>query len=182
MSLLADRLKLAFFTLPSASGWLTTLLLFAVFAILTFAILHRTRLFEFSMIGLSPSQVLFLALIAVFTPSLPEEILYRVLLLPHATEQVSLGTRFLWSTVALLIFVAAHPLLALTAWPWSRQIFYRPAFLTIVALLGTVCTLAYLATGSLWAPVALHWATIVGWKLFYGGPDFNLGKRLSREI
>ena len=179
--LLKNRLETAFFTLPSVTGWLTTLLLFAVFAILTFAILRHTRLFEFSLIRLSPSRVLLLALIALFTPSLPEEIFYRVLLLPHASEQVSLGTRVLWSVAALLVFVTAHPLLALTAWPWSRQIFYRPAFLAIVALLGTVCTLAYFVTGSLWAPVALHWATIVGWKLFYGGPDFNLGKRPARE-
>lgn len=177
LELLAYRLGTAFFTLPDANGWLLTLLLFAGFAVLTFFILRTTRLFSFSLIGLPRSSVLLLMLIAVFTPSLPEEIVYRVLLLPHPSEAVSLGMRVLWGGAALLVFVLAHPLLALTAWPWSRRIFYRPAFLAIVALLGTVCTLAYWATGSLWAPVSMHWATIVGWKLFYGGPDFNLGKR-----
>ena len=149
--------------------------MFAGFAVLTFLILRRTRLFSFSLIRLPFSKILLLALIAVFTPSLPEEIVYRVLLLPHPSEHFAFAARFFWDCTALLVFVAAHPLLAFVAWPWSRRIFYRPAFLTIVALLGTACTLAYLATGSLWAPVALHWATMMGWKLFYGGWDFNLG-------
>ena len=151
--------------------------MFALFAVLTHLILRSTRLFEFSLSELPVSKILLLALVAVVTPSLPEEVLYRVLLLPHPNEQVSLTVRLLWSGGALFVFVAAHPLLALTAWPRSRRIFYRGSFLAIVALLGTVCTLAYFATGSLWAPVALHWATVVGWKLFYGGPGFNLDKR-----
>ena len=176
LELLAYRLRTAVSTLPDAGGWLLTLLLFALFAVLTHLILRSTRLFEFSLTGLPSSRILPLALIAVVTPSLPEEVLYRVLLLPHPNEQVSLTVRLLWSGGALLVFVAAHPLLALTAWPWSRRIFYRGSFLAIVALLGTVCTLAYFATGSVWASVALHWATVVGWKLFYGGPDFNLGR------
>ncbi len=179
--LLADRLRAAFFTLPDSSGWLATFVLFAVFAALTFVILRRTRLFKFALVRLPFSNIVLLALVAVVTPSLPEEIVYRVLPVPHPSEDVSLTARVLWSGAALLVFVAAHPLLALVAWPWSRRIFYRGAFLAIVALLGTACTLAYLATGSLWAPVALHWATIMGWKLFYGGPDFNLSKRAARD-
>ena len=152
-----------------------TFALFVTFAVLTFVILRSTRLFTSSLIRLSFSKVLLLAFIAVFTPSLPEEIIYRVLLLPHPSEHFAFAARFFWGGAALLVFVAAHPLLAFVARPWSRRIFYRPAFLTIVALLGAACTLAYLATGSLWAPVALHWATMMGWKLFYGGRDFNLG-------
>lgn len=177
MDLLRYRLRAAFFTLPDPSGWLDTLLLFLAFAVLAYFILRKTKLFTFSLIRLGPSQIGLLVVIAVFTPSLPEELLYRVLLLPHPSEEVGLSVRWAWSAVSLVLFILAHPLLAWGAWPWARAIFYRPAFLLIVALLGATCTLAYFATGSLWAPVAIHWATIVGWKLFFGGPDFNLSRR-----
>jgi len=169
-------LRNAFFTLPDLSGWFLTLLLFLVFALFTYLILTRSKLFTFSLIRLSPAQIALLAFIAVFTPSLPEELLYRVLVQPHPSEGVAPSVRWAWSTASLLLFVLAHPLLAWGAWPWARAIFYRPAFLLIVALLGVACTLVYVATGSLWAPVAIHWATIMGWKLFFGGPDFNLGR------
>ena len=177
MELLRYRLRTAFFTLPDLSGWLVTFLLFLVFALLAYLILRKSKLFTFSLIRLRPSQIGLLIVIAVFTPSLPEELLYRVLLLPHPSEGATPNVYLTWSVTSLVLFILAHPLLAWGAWPWARAIFYRPAFLLIVALLGVACTLAYYATGSLWAPVAIHWATIVGWKLFFGGPDFNLGQR-----
>ena len=174
--MLLYRLQTAFSTLPDPNGWLVTLLLFAGFAGVTFVILRLSGLFSFSPTRLPLRSVLLLITVAVFTPSLPEEVLYRVLLLPHPTESVSFETRLAWSGLSLVLFVAAHPFIAWSVWHWSRRIFYRPAFLVIVALLGLVCTVAYLYTGSVWAPVSIHWATIVGWKLFFGGPDFNLGK------
>ena len=179
--MLLYRLQTAFSTLPDLSGWLVTLLLFAGFASVTFMVLRVSGLFTFSPTRLPLKSVLLLVVVAVFTPSLPEEVLYRVLLLPHPTESVSLGTHSLWSGLSLALFVAAHPFTAWSVWHWSRRIFYRPAFLVIVALLGTVCTVAYLYTGSVWAPVSIHWATIVGWKLFFGGPDFNLGKSKGKS-
>ena len=176
---LRQRLFLAFTTLPDAGGWLFTLFLLAVFALATLLILRFSKLFTFSISELPRKHLLLLGLIAIFTPSLPEETLYRVLLLPHPGEAVALENLLSASIVSLFLYVAAHPLLALVAWPWSRHIFYRPAFLLIVTLLGIACTLAYVRTGSVWAPTLIHWATIVGWKLFFGGPDFNLGKRVN---
>lgn len=176
---LRQRLFLASSTLPDAEGWLFTFGLFALFALATFSILRISKLFTFSFSKLPPNYLLLLGIIAVFTPSLPEETLYRVLLLPHPTEFSPAERPLLMSSVSLFLYIFAHPLLAFAIWPWSRHIFYRPAFLLIVALLGIACTLAYLRTGSVWAPTFIHWATIVGWKLFFGGPDFNFGKRVK---
>ena len=177
LELLRQRLFLAFTTLPDTGGWLFTLGLLAVFAFTTLLVLRFSKLFTASLSQLPRKHLLLLGIIAIFTPSLPEETLYRVLLLPHPSEAAGLERLILASALSLFLYVVAHPLLSLLAWPWSRHIFYRPAFLLIVALLGIACTLAYLRTGSVWAPTFIHWATIVGWKLFFGGPDFNLGKR-----
>ena len=177
LELIRQRLFLAFSTWPDVEGWLFTLGLLALFAFATLIILHFTKLSIFSLSELPRKHLLLLGIIAIFTPSLPEETLYRVLLLPHSSEAAGLNSLVLTSMISLFLYVVAHPLLALVAWPWSRRIFYRPAFLLIVALLGIACTLAYLRTGSVWASTFIHWATIVGWKLFFGGPDFNLGKR-----
>lgn len=177
LELSRQRLFLAFTTLPDVQGWLFTLGLLAIFALATLLILRFSKLFTFSLSELPPKTLLLLGVIAIFTPSLPEETLYRVLFLPHPSELVRTGDLLLTSGISVFLYVIAHPLLALVAWPWSRHIFYRPAFLLIVALLGVACTLVYMRTGSVWAPTLIHWATIVGWKLFFGGPDFNLGKR-----
>ena len=171
---LGSRLQHAFFTLPDLQGWLITLGLFGLFAVLTVVIVRSSQLFVFAPSRLSLRPAFILALIAFFTPSLPEETLYRALLTPSPPLQGN--TDYFWMALSLFIFVAAHPLLAWLLMPSYRQIFYRPAFLLIVALLGVSCTLAYQLTGSIWTAIFIHWLTIVLWKVLFSGPDFGLVK------
>ncbi|XGV98198.1 MAG: CPBP family glutamic-type intramembrane protease [Leptolyngbya sp. BL-A-14] len=36
-------------------------------------------------------------------------------------------------------------------------------------MLGIICTLSYLKSGSLWMPVVMHWVIVVSWLLIFGG-------------
>ena len=174
------RLSAALSTWPSTGEWLGTFTLLAVFAALTLSVVRRSKLFTSQPGRLPARHAAALVLIAVITPSLPEELLYRVLLQPHPQESAEAAASWGWALLSLCLFVSAHPLIAWGVWPWARTIFYRPAFLTVVTLLGVTCTLAYKWSGSVWAPVFIHWCTIVAWKVFFGGPDFNLGKSTTQ--
>jgi predicted Abi (CAAX) family protease len=39
----------------------------------------------------------------------------------------------------------------------------------LAALLGVVCEIAYLKTGSLWSPAAIHWLVVAVWLTVLGG-------------
>lgn len=108
-----------------------------------------------------------LALIALFAPSLGEELFFRVLLIPRTDESRSAVFAMLISITA---FVAWHPFQALIFGASAVPIFLDPWFLVAVAALGTALARIYRATMSLWPCVAVHWAVVVGWKAFFGGP------------
>ncbi len=172
-SRLGSRLTRCIVTLPTARGWLEAALTFAVFGLLALPIAIQTGLMTFSPSDLPLHNLLLLVGIAVFSPSLLEESLYRGLLLPDTAQTLSLGW-YGWVGLSLSAYVLAHPLVAWLLWPWARPIFYDPAFLLIVLLLGLCCTFIRLRSGSIWPAVLIHWLTVASWKLFFGGPDFNL--------
>ncbi|WP_208099188.1 CPBP family glutamic-type intramembrane protease [Nostoc sp. 106C] len=107
--------------------------------------------------------------ICLFTPAITEELFFRVLLLPHVTEDVSRNKKWLWGGISLVIFIVYHPLNALTAYPAGFPTFMNPVFLLQAAFLGIVCTIAYFQSGSLWPSVVMHWVIVVVWLLFFGG-------------
>ncbi|NEO91379.1 MAG: CPBP family intramembrane metalloprotease [Moorea sp. SIO3G5] len=106
---------------------------------------------------------------ALFTPAILEEIFFRVLLLPHPSENPSLISIYAWSTVSLVIFVIYHPLNAITFYPAARETFFQPMFLFLATLLGIICTIAYLQSGSIWTAVVIHWLFVVIWLIGLGG-------------
>jgi predicted Abi (CAAX) family protease len=176
MLVLIERLKTDLTTFPSWEIWLPCLGILALYAITAFEINRRTGLFALKRSSLPYPKRFSLIIIAVFSPSLLEESLYRGLLIPRISETFSQPSYATLIGLSLFLYVISHPLIAWLVWPWSRQIFYKPAFLSIVFVLGLACTLVYLLSASLWPAVLIHWFTIVVWKLFYGGPDFGFGK------
>ncbi|WP_226591035.1 CPBP family glutamic-type intramembrane protease [Microseira wollei] len=104
-----------------------------------------------------------------FFPGVSEELFVRVLLLPHPSENASISAHWLWACISLAVFIVYHPLNALSFFPAGRPTFFNPVFLLLAALLGIVCTIAYLKSGSLWLPVAIHWLVVVVWLLLLGG-------------
>ncbi|OZH52502.1 hypothetical protein AFK68_23935 [Hydrocoleum sp. CS-953] len=107
--------------------------------------------------------------VAFFTPSLIEELIFRVLLLPHPTERISIIVWSLWAALSLFLFIIYHPINALTFYPQGNPTFMTPIFLTLTGFLGLGCTVAYQLTGCLWVPVIIHWAVVVIWQYWLGG-------------
>jgi uncharacterized protein len=73
--------------------------------------------------------------------------------------------------LALLVFLAWHPL---NAWLFFKDVlplFSDWRFLAVTAMLGIACTHLWRRTGSLWPPVMLHWAAVLVWKGLLGGPQ-----------
>lgn len=95
------------------------------------------------------------ALGALFIPALWQELVFRVLLLPHPTEGVQPMTAVIWSVISLGLFMAYRGLRArFLHLKGSRS---RHLFLSLV--LGMLATGIYLITGSLWTVVGLHWGS-----------------------
>jgi predicted Abi (CAAX) family protease len=109
-------------------------------------------------------------------PAVVEEILFRVLLIPHPIETALSADIYWWSIISLVAFILYHPLNALTFYPNGKPTFWDWRFLTLAGLLGGVCTIAYLTTGSVWPAVLMHWIVVGIWIKLAGGQ-----RRLQRE-
>jgi predicted Abi (CAAX) family protease len=70
-------------------------------------------------------------------------------------------------------FTLWHVATALTILPGARATFLRADFLAIAALEGAVCAWLRRRTGSVWPGVALHWAEVMVWKTWLGGPSLG---------
>lgn len=92
---------------------------------------------------------------ALFIPALWQELVFRVLLLPHPTEGVQPMTVVIWSAISLGLFMAYRGFQA------QRQQFQnrRSRYLNLSLVLGILATGVYLITGSLWTVVGLHWGS-----------------------
>ncbi len=109
-------------------------------------------------------------------PGFMEELIFRVWLLPHPTEAISTGRRWLSAVAGLGAFLLAHPLNGMTLSKSAYPLFTDGAFLLQAGLLGTTCTLAYFISGSIWPPMLIHWLPVTGWIIFFGG-----AKRVARS-
>lgn len=113
-------------------------------------------------------ELLVLPFVLVLYPSLLEESVFRGLLLPRSLLGASAARRFLAVSASTALFVLMHPLNAWFIDLSDTSQFLEQSFLLIVTALGYACGYLYLRSGSLWAPMALHWATVVAWNLFLG--------------
>lgn len=113
-----------------------------------------------------PLPVLLLtALVALAVPALGEEAVFRGPLDAGAWRPRA----WIAAAVGLAAFVAWHPLQIVLRLPWAQPDFADPRFLALAALLGAACTASRMRSGSLWPPVAIHWAAAVSWKALFGG-------------
>ncbi len=109
-------------------------------------------------------------------PSLIEELVWRwVLISPTVLGSIS-GKSIKQILISSIIFTAAHPIAAILFVPHARDIFFQPAFLLIVFLLGMTCGTSYVLTKSIWPSVIIHWLTVLAWKFLFGGPFVMLGR------
>ncbi len=96
-------------------------------------------------------------------PGLNEELIFRALLIPHPSETVSRNKRWIWITLSLILFILYH------LHPFTPAFFKTSVFILGAGLVGGVCTLSYLRSGSIWGAIVLHWLIVVIWLLIFGG-------------
>ncbi len=163
LALLLRRCGDALVTPLNGSGMALSLALLGVYAALVVPAGLRSGFLAIRPRPPAPGPLLWRAAGLLVMPALLEELLFRIALLPHPLEGASPANLLAWAALSLGLFVLYHPLAAAWWYPAGRGIFGDPRFLVACTLLGLLCTAAYLATGSLWPPVLLHWVVVLVW-------------------
>ncbi len=169
LHLIENRLLTAFSTFPTAAKLLQLGLPLTWLAILLLLIGFKLGFLEVDVLKKSWQEITKLVALSFIIPALAEETVFRVLFLPHLTENPSIKTQLLWGAITLAAFIIYHPLQGLTWNPAGREVFMEPSFLILAALLGAMCTLAYSVVGSVWLPVVIHWLAVIVWLVLLGG-------------
>ncbi len=171
-----QNIKSAFATIPDRRTWRRCFQLAAIYGLVAFPLGVLTGFLRLDRLKGTWPKLLGVAAVLFVLPGVMEELVFRVILLPHPKEGVS-SRRVLMSSIAsLLAFVLYHPLNGFTLGHRARLLFTDWAFLLQAGLLGTACTAAYLVSGSIWPPVLIHWLPVTGWILYFGG-----ARRVSRS-
>jgi predicted Abi (CAAX) family protease len=168
-AVMSHRLIAAWSTIPDTKVWLQSAGLLLLLTLISLPIGFRSGFFRASLLQASWVTIVGIAMTAFLMPAIAEELFFRVLLLPHPTENPTSETQWVWGCVSLILFLVYHPLNGLSFFPTGLKTFREPIFLLLAALLGVVCAIAYLQSGSLWPPVVIHWLVVVVWLLLLGG-------------
>ncbi|MEG3850661.1 CPBP family glutamic-type intramembrane protease [Microcoleus sp. herbarium19] len=159
---------MAFSTIPDRTDWLVAVMLVLVYTAIALNVGFRSGFLTID-VQTSKHTIVGVLVGCLLSPGLTEELFFRVLILPHPEENASGLVLWFWGCASLALFVVYHPLNALTFYPVGRSTFMNPVFLVLAAVLGVACTVAYLQSGSLWTPVAIHWLAVTVWLLLLGG-------------
>jgi predicted Abi (CAAX) family protease len=114
-------------------------------------------------------RMIVFALVAMFlAPCIPEEILFRGILLPNRPSDISLSAVLLvgWNVT---LFVAYHAVAAKTYYRSAARVFLDPRFLLFAGFVGLGCISLYWWTESLWSAILFHWMINCVWLLLLGG-------------
>ncbi len=162
----AARLKRAVTTLPKSRDWIELAAVTALVAAVAVPFGLKTGLLHYE--PRSARTIALSALIVILIPALGEELPFRGLMIPDRSET----KRAIWSIlISTALFTGWH--VFETMWqPKERALFTRPDFLAWAAWLGLWCAILRRRSGSIWPGVILHWATVVGWIGWLGGPTF----------
>ncbi len=173
-------------TLPNLGGWLLGLGLLVSYAAIALTIGFRSNFLTFTpesanlQLELIPQIRSWAALFLM--PALVEECLFRLLLIPHPIETASSSHIYGISLISLILFIGYHPLNARTFYSLGNPTFMDWRFLTLTGLLGGVCTISYLATGSIWVAVLIHWLVVGVWLKFLGGSQRLMKSNVPRLL
>jgi predicted Abi (CAAX) family protease len=149
-------------SLPKQQDWGWAIVLLTIYGLVYLPIGLLSGFLKFDP-QLSAWTIVQVMIAAFFMPGLNEELMFRVLPIPHPQESVSVNTRWLGVGISWISFLLYHLL------PWTPLFFRDRIFLLGAGLVGIICTIAYLKTGSLWIPVFIHWQIVVVWLLLLGG-------------
>lgn len=163
-SLAVRRLWRGLKTFPDAGGWGVSALVSAAAVTLIGAISAMGGLAQPGPPELSSLPLRALTVLVI--PALGEELAFRGLLVPDRTET---ARPFASLVLATVLFTGWHGVETLFL-SHAAAIFLRPDFLACAAVLGFGCGLMRWRTASVWPGVLLHWAVVVVWQTWLGGP------------
>ncbi len=158
-SFLFNRLidvKRGFVTLPKRSDIIFSVVVFLLYMAVVLVIGFYSGFFQIEILRANIWVMMALPVSLFFVPSLLEEMFFRGFLLPHKERKVSARHLLFYAAFSIVIFVAWHPVNAMTINPTAYALFTHPIFLCLAALMAIACTITYLKTGSLWVPIAIH--------------------------
>jgi predicted Abi (CAAX) family protease len=121
-------------------------------------------------------------------PSLLEEVVWRVALLPHPRfDGVKMAPLPLLLSVntcfALYHFLGGYLLQYTTTRSKALETFEKPAFLSLAFMLGVACTWSYYASGgALMAPVLVHAIPVTLWLCCFGGELLLSGEMDNEKV
>ncbi|MBN1253847.1 MAG: CPBP family intramembrane metalloprotease [Deltaproteobacteria bacterium] len=155
--------------MPKGPDLLFSFVVFVLYMAVALPIGFYSGFFEIEILRTDMWVMITLPISLFFMPSLVEEMVFRGLLIPHKSRGVSKRFLLLYSLFSIVVFIAWHPINAMTINPPAYSIFTNPMFLGLAALMAIACTITYLRTGSLWVPVAIHWLTVLAWVFLLSG-------------
>ncbi|MDX2096632.1 MAG: CPBP family glutamic-type intramembrane protease [Leptolyngbyaceae cyanobacterium bins.59] len=164
-----QRIGASLVSVPGWRGWVWTIAILLGYGVIAIPLGLNSGFLHPDFYPLRSWTALRLLFNLLFFPAISEELVFRVALLPHPTERVSLAIWTLWTLIGLVAFLLYHPLNARFFYPPGRSTFTHPVFLLLAGLLGLACTIAYGLTGSLWTVTLIHWVAVATWILFLGG-------------
>ena len=173
----ATALRGAVATIPTAQAWRRCALIYLAFLACALPIGVASGLLHIAIVPLTPSGAA-LALGAILVhPAFTEEMIFRAALLPRRPASLARGRVAIAVFLALVLYVAAHPLNAWLFWPAALDVFANAWYLALTTLLGLACTAAYFVSGSIWPCVLIHWATVSLWLFALGGQALLGGQK-----
>jgi predicted Abi (CAAX) family protease len=176
-SFLINRLidvKRGLTTLPKGADFLFSFFVFLIYMAVGLPVGFCSGFFTIEVLKTDIWVMIALPICLFFIPSLFEEVVFRGFLLPHKDREVSIIYLLFYAVLSIAIFIAWHPINAITINHPAFSMFTNPFFLSLAALMGIACTITYLKTGSLWVPIAIHWLTVLVWVFLLSGRNFVL--------
>lgn len=138
-----------------------------IFFVLSWLVGHTGGIFTYD--GIHRDVSLRFALGVFIQPCLTEEFVFRFLLTPKSCLLQPVTKSFATIFFSSAVFVIAHPINAFFFNESLQKYAYDLHYLIIVFMLGVSCSIIYIKTASIWAPVWLHWVTVIVWLVFLGG-------------
>ena len=165
-------IKRGLITLPKGSDILFSVVIFLIYMAVALPVGFCSGFFTIHVLATDIWVIIGLPISLFFVPSLFEEFFFRGLLLPHKERAVSTFPLLFYAAFSIILFIAWHPVNAMTINHPAFTLFTDPVFLSLAALMAIACTITYIKTGSLWVPIAIHWLTVVVWVFFLSGRNF----------
>jgi predicted Abi (CAAX) family protease len=164
MNRILKRISIATQTIPQRQDWILAFALLLLYTVIYIPIGLKLGFLKFKVF---PSWLMNLGVMAssFVMPGLLEELGFRVILIPHRTEPCTGFERLKWVGLSWILFMLYH------VHPFTPPFFKTFPFLLGAGLIGIICSIAYLRSGSLWIPVFIHWLIVAIWLLLLGGLD-----------